>query len=140
MGIAAFRGRVAAFALGLIAVSGIAFAGPDQDMGVVAVAYDGKTEDVFPVVILDIDGKVQPQPLRDVYYLEPGKHTLRLGAILDSSANVQRSSSHAKDEKRTLEIEVVAGKRYLLGAKLVNRKAADWQPVVYRVEDKAAAK
>lgn len=115
-----------------------AAAGPDQDMGVVAVAYDGKTEDVFPVFILDIDGKVQPQPLRDVYYLAPGKHTFRLGAILDSSANVQRSNAYGKDEKRVLEIEVEAGKRYLVGAKLVNRKAADWEPVVYRVEEKGA--
>ena len=130
--------RRMAVALGVALVALGASAGPDEDKGVVAVAYDGKTEDVFPVLILDIDGKVQPQPLRDVYYLAPGKHTFRLGAILDSSANVQRSSSHGRDEKRTLEIEVEAGKRYLVGAKLVNRKAADWQPVVYRVEEKGA--
>jgi len=130
--------RGAAVALGLALGTLGASAGPDQDKGVVAVAYDGKTEDVFPVIILDIDGKVQPQPLRDVYYLTPGKHTFRLGAILDSSANVQRSNAYGKDEKRVLEIEVEAGKRYLVGAKLVNRKAADWQPVVYRVEAKGA--
>jgi hypothetical protein len=130
--------RRMAVALGVALVALGASAGPDEDKGVVAVAYDGKTEDVFPVLILDIDGKVQPQPLRDVYYLAPGKHTFRLGAILDSSANVQRSNAYGKDEKRVLEIEVEAGKRYLVGAKLVNRKAADWQPVVYRVEDKGA--
>lgn len=130
--------RRMAVALGVALVALGASAGPDDDKGVVAVAYDGKTEDVFPVLILDIDGKVQPQPLRDVYYLAPGKHTFRLGAILDSSANVQRSNAYGKDEKRVLEIEVEAGKRYLVGAKLVNRKAADWQPVVYRVEDKGA--
>ena len=130
--------RRMAVALGVALVALGAAAGPDEDKGVVAVAYDGKTEDVFPVLILDLDGKVQPQPLRDVYYLAPGKHTFRLGAILDSSANVQRSNAYGKDEKRVLEIEVEAGKRYLVGAKLVNRKAADWQPVVYRVEDKGA--
>lgn len=138
MNIASVRGAVAAFALALVAVSGIALANPDDDKGVVAVAYDGKTQDVFPVFILDIDGKVQPQPLRDVYYLSPGKHTLRLGAILDSNANVMRSNVNSNDANRTLEIDVVAGKRYLIGAKLVNRKAADWQPVVHRVEDKGA--
>lgn len=113
-----------------------AAAGPDDEKGVVAVAYDGKTQDVFPVVILDLDGKVQPLPYKDVYYLAPGKHTLRLGAILDSSANVQRGNSYSKQENRTLELEVEAGKRYLVGAKLVNRKAADWQPVLFRVEEK----
>lgn len=123
----------------LVALSALgAAAGPDADKGVVAVAYDGKTESVFPVTILDIDGKVQPLPLKDVYYLAPGKHTFRLGAILDSSANVMRSNVNNSDAKRTLEIDVVAGKRYLVGAKLVNRKAADWEPVVYRVEDKRA--
>lgn len=132
------RGMAVALGVALGALG--ASAGPDQEMGVVAVAYDGKTEDVFPVFILDIDGKVQPQPLRDVYYMKPGKHSFRLGAILDSNANVQRSNAYGEDEKRVLEIEVEAGKRYLVGAKLVNRKAADWQPVVYRVEDKGASK
>lgn len=123
----------------LVALTALgAAAGPDADKGVVAVAYDGKTESVFPVTILDIDGKVQPLPLKDVYYLAPGKHTFRLGAILDSSANVMRSNVNNSDAKRTLEIDVVAGKRYLVGAKLTNRKAADWEPVVYRVEDKRA--
>ena len=127
-------------ALALAFGAAVAGAGPDQGKGVVAVAYDGKTQDVFPVLILDIDGKVQPQPPRDVYYLEPGKHTFRLGALLDSSANVQRGNASGRDEKRTLEIQVEAGKRYLIGAKLTSRSAADWQPVVLRVEDKGAPK
>jgi hypothetical protein len=130
--------RRLAIALVVALGAATALAGPDTDKGVVAVAYDGKTEDVFPVLILDLDGKVQPLPLKDVYYLAPGKHTLRLGAILDDSANVMRSNVNGSDAKRTLEIEVEAGKRYLIGAKLVNRKAADWQPVVYRVEVKGA--
>ena len=125
-----------AFAVALTAWS--ASAGPDADKGVVAVAYDGKTQDVFPVIILDLDGKVQPLPLKDVYYLAPGKHTLRLGAVLDDTANVMRSNVNNSDAKRTLEIDVVAGKRYLVGAKLVDRKAANWEPVVFRVEDKGA--
>jgi len=127
-------------ALGLALWATAASAGPDADKGVVAVAYDGKTEDVFPVLILDLDGKVQPLPYKDVYYLTPGKHTLRLGALLDSSANVMRSNVNNNDANRTLEIDVVAGKRYLVGAKLVDRKAANWQPVVYKVEDKGGAK
>jgi hypothetical protein len=130
--------RRLAIALVVALGASTAWAGPDTDKGVVAVAYDGKTEDVFPVLILDLDGKVQPLPLKDVYYLTPGKHTLRLGAILDDSANVMRSNVNNSDAKRTLDIEVEAGKRYLIGAKLVNRKAADWQPVVYKVEDKGA--
>lgn len=128
--------------LGLAAVLVLSFgafpaaADPDAEKGVVAVAYDGKPQGVFPVLILDIDGKVQPLPHRDVYYLAPGKHSLRLGAVLDDNANLQRGNIGSRDAKRTLEIEVEAGKRYLVGAKVEDRSAAEWQPVVLRVESK----
>jgi hypothetical protein len=139
MVISSFRTLVIATCGALALAAGVAAADPDAAKGVVAVAYDGIPDKVHPVTILDIDGKVQPQPLRDTYYLEPGKHTLRLGAVIGDFAGVQRGNVDRKDAKRTLEIEVEAGKRYLIGAKLEGRTAAEWTPVVYKVEDRKAA-
>lgn len=109
----------------------------DPSKGVVTVAYDGKPQQVFPVLIQDIDGKAQPLPLRETLYMAPGKHTFRLAPVLDSSANIQKGNAHRRgsDEAAVLEIDVEAGKRYLIGAKLDDRKAAEWKPVVLRVED-----
>lgn len=122
-------------ALAAFGLTAVGADGPDR--GVVAVAYDGKPQQVFPVAIQDVDGKVQPLPLRDTHYLSPGKHTLRLAPVFDSNANIQRGALHRRgsDAAAVLEIEVVAGKRYLIGAKLDDRRAAEWKPVVLRVED-----
>ena len=119
-------------ALGLVSVGAA-----DPSRGVVAVAYDGVPQQVHPVAIQEIDGKIQPLPLRDTHYLAPGKHSFRLAPVFDSNANIQRGNLYRRgsDAAAVLEIEVEAGKRYLIGAKLENRKAADWKPVVLRVED-----
>ena len=124
--------------LAAVAIVGLTAVGADdQPRGVVAVAYDGKPQQIFPVAIQDVDGKVQPLPLRDTHYLSPGKHSFRLAPVFDDSANLQRGALHRRgsDAAAVLEIEVVAGKRYLIGAKLDDRRAAEWKPVVLRVED-----
>lgn len=125
--------------LGLATLASLALgsAAADPNRGIVTVAYDGKTQHVFPVAIQEIDGKVQPLPLRETHYLEPGKHTFRLAPMLDSSAKVQRGNVDRRggDDAAVIEVDVQAGKRYLLGAKIEDRKAAEWKPVVFRVED-----
>jgi hypothetical protein len=112
-------------------------AGADPNQGIVTVAYDGKTQGVFPVTIQDVDGKVQPLPPRETHYLEPGKHTFRLAPVFDDNTKMQRGNSHRSgdDSAAVLEIDVQAGKRYLIGAKVEGRKSAEWKPVVLRVED-----
>ena len=131
-------------ALGLatcVALTGIVIAGPnaesDADQGVIAVAYDGIPNKVFPVMILEIDGRLQPQPPRDTYFLSAGHHTLRLGALIGDQSAIQRGNIDQKDAKRVLEIDVEGGKRYLIGAKIAGRTAASWEPIIYRVESRS---
>lgn len=126
-----------AFLAAIVALAfGSALAG-DPSKGVVTVAYDGKTQQVFPVAIQEIDGKVQPLPLRETHFMAPGKHTFRLAPVFDDNANIVRGNTGRRggDEAAVLEIDVQAGKRYLIGAKLEDRKAAEWKPVVLRIED-----
>lgn len=127
---ALFLAALAAFGLTSVSVA-------DPSRAVVAVAYDGVPQQVHPVAIQEIDGKLQPLPLRDTHYLAPGKHSFRLAPVFDSNANIQRGALYRRggDAGAVLEIEVVAGKRYLIGAKLEDRRAAEWKPVVLRVED-----
>lgn len=131
-----FRRILAGFGLALLAAAGIAAADIDAEHGVVAVAYDGIPQKVHPVMILEIDGTLQPLPLRDTLFVKPGKHSFRLGAKFDDNAGLQRGNWEKREARRTLEIEVEAGKRYLIGAKLVGRTGSDWEPVVLRVEDR----
>ena len=125
---------IAALGLATFAVSA-ALAG-DAGKAVVAVAYDGVPQQVHPVLIQEIDGRPQPKPLRDTIWLDPGKHTLRLAPLLDDNARIGRDNSSSSGANHgTLEIEVQAGKRYLIGAKIEGRRPVAWKPVVLRVED-----
>lgn len=123
---------------GALFLAGAAQAGPDAEQGVVVVAYDGIPQRIHPVMILEIDGTPQPLPLRDTLYLDPGKHTLRLGAKLDDNAGVRRGNWERRDAKRELVLEVEAGKRYVVGAKLTGRTGSAWEPVLVRTEDRGA--
>jgi len=129
-----------AIALALV-VAPVPCASADETaaQGVIAVAHDGIPHRVHPVLILEIDGKLQPLPLREVHFLAPGRHSLRLGVVFDERAGLQRGRVDAPGAKRVLEVDVEAGKRYLIGAKLEGRGATEWQPVVYRVETRGAA-
>jgi hypothetical protein len=114
----------------------LAASGVDEPRAIVAVAYDGIAQQVHPVLIQAVDGKQQVQPLRDTLWLAPGKHTLRLAARLDDNAVRLRGPVGARAAApAVLELEVEAGKRYLIGAKVDGRRGVDWKPVVLRVED-----
>ena len=123
--------------LATLAALALSTATADPDRGVVTVAYDGKPQQVFPVAIQEIDGKIQPLPLRETHYLTPGKHSFRLAPLFDDWTKMQRGTTvrRGDDAAAVLEIDVQAGKRYLIGAKVDDRKAAEWKPVVLRVED-----
>jgi hypothetical protein len=133
---------MSAFARSFAALAMIAFgsaaAAADLSKGIVTVAYDGIPKDVYPVAILEVDGKLQPPPLRETLWLTPGKHTFKLAAKVQDGKTLLRGNNYNSRDKSkpgVLEIEVEAGKRYHLGAKLNGYRTSDWEPVVLRVED-----
>lgn len=131
-------GIALALALVMVPAARVA-ADATAQQAVIAVAHDGIPHRVHPVLILEIDGVLQPQPLREVHFLAPGEHALRLGVVFDERAGLRRGRVDAKDAQRVLKIDAEAGKRYLIGAKLDGHTATQWHPVVYRVESRGAA-
>ena len=91
-------------------------AGADPSKGIVTVAYDGIPRDVYPVAILEVDGKLQPAPLRETLWLEPGKHTLKLSARVQDGKTLLRGNNYNSRDKQkpgVLEIEVEAPEPYV---------------------------
>lgn len=122
--------------IGLLVPAGAVLASDAK--GVVTVAYDGVPRDIFPVAILEVDGVLQPTPLRETLFLTPGKHTLRV-AVRVTDGHLRLRGNNGKVGEQTarglLEIEVEAGKRYHIGGKIDGYRTSDWEPVVLRVED-----
>jgi hypothetical protein len=90
---------------------------------------------VYPVGIIDIDGK-QPFRGRTRYALAPGKHVLGVGEIAPESElsyQVQRNTNrHIRN--RTFEIEIQPDKVYVIAALFDPENETDpkayWRPVL----------
>jgi len=68
--------------------------------------------------------------------VSPGTHTVRLTADLSQATGAVPSSYTPRDKQAgNMQIDVEAGKRYFLGAKLTADRLDEWEPVVWRVED-----
>ncbi len=68
--------------------------------------------------------------------VSPGTHTVRLTADLSQATGAVPSVYTPRDKQAgNMQIDVEAGKRYFLGAKLTADRLDEWEPVVWRVED-----
>lgn len=92
-------------------------------------------EHVFPVGVIDIDGK-QPFRMRSSYALAPGKHVLKVGEKApqaELSYQVQRNPNRSI-RNRSFEIEIKPDMMYVIAAKFDPEQATDpkayWTPVV----------
>lgn len=99
-------------------------------------------EHVFPVGVIDIDGK-QPFRMRSSYALAPGKHVLKVGEKAPQSElsyQVQRNPDRSI-RNRSFEIEIKPDMMYVIAAKFDPEQATDpkayWMPVV--LEETAGA-
>jgi hypothetical protein len=102
----------------------------------------------------DIPGKIYPAYLakvddrevkggsgllgrQQVVRVEPGVHRVRLTADLSRATGVLSKPGYTPRDEQAgdVEIEVEAGKRYFMGARLTANRLDQWEPVVWRVED-----
>lgn len=67
---------------------------------------------------------------RQQMLLKPGRHTLKLGAIFSEYAGLMPSIGRDKKDAGVITLDVKAGTRYTLAAKLDTRNSDDWQAVV----------
>jgi hypothetical protein len=96
-------------------------------------------EQVYKVRILEIDGQAQKELLR--YAVPAGKHTIKVRMLLDVQWEPELAEAPRGPGWKELELEVTAGKTYLLAARFnpdapieAQLDRSYWEPVVYRVD------
>jgi hypothetical protein len=127
-----FSGLTALF-LSTLAVPGMA-----ADWAwVMSIPHAISPENVYKVRILEIDGTAQKELIR--YAVPGGTHRLTLELMLDVEWEPDLTDSVSVSSVKQWELEVEAGKTYLLGARVnVNAPAESqldqsyWEPFVYR--------
>jgi hypothetical protein len=96
-------------------------------------------EYIYKLRIVAIDGEPQQELLR--YSLSPGRHEITVELLLDLEWEPDLSAGERTPPIKPLEIEVEAGKSYMLAGKVdVNAPAESqldqswWEPVIYAVK------
>jgi hypothetical protein len=109
---------------------------PSEPHGIVVLATAQTARNNFQVQIREIDG-VQIQGAQNAYWLAPGRHTLRLTAILTNARPMIREvrETRADHLANAMVLDVEDGKRYVIAARRVGQSGAEWEPVVLEVED-----
>jgi hypothetical protein len=104
--------------------------------GIVAMAIPQDSQNNYRVQVREIDGQLTVN-VRNAYWLAPGRHTLRLSAILPDSRPMLRDfrDTDADRERYVLTIDVEEGKRYSIAAHRTGQRASEWEPVILEVTD-----
>lgn len=96
-------------------------------------------EQVYKVRILEIDGQPQKELIR--YPVSPGAHTVTVQMLLDLEWEPDLTEGARRPPVKPFELEVEAGKTYLLAARVDIEAPAEsqldqsyWEPIVYRVD------
>lgn len=90
----------------------------------------------YPARLVVLDGtNVNAPPSKSSFWIDPGVHEIVIAAAIDDRTLVSRPANRSAgtDPGRTT-IEVEAGKRYNIGAQLINDRG-DWEPVIWRITD-----
>ena len=73
---------------------------------------------------------------RTSFWVKPGSYTIELAMASGSLQSVGAGRSSARDQvNNKLQITVEEGKRYLIAARITGGQVADWEGVVWKVED-----
>lgn len=108
---------------------------PSEPHGIITTELPSGSNVTRIIQIAQIDGVNYGGSSRTVW-LAPGIHTLRVVASVQSTRGTATRFPGATDgEARVLEIDVVEGKRYLIGAIVPGPSADDWVPVVVEISD-----
>lgn len=140
----AFRIWASALALAGLAAAGAAraefaadfYADTDEPHGTVVSWARGAANDIHAARVYSINGHNVPGERRALF-LKPGEYELKFRIIGRDKLPTARSVINRREPEgyNTLTLNVEAGKRYYVGAKL-NRKTTDypWSIVLWKVE------
>jgi hypothetical protein len=106
---------------------------------VMSIPHALSDEHVYKVKLLNIDGAPQKELIR--YPVAAGSHTVRVELMLDVEWEPDLTESARAPAIKELALEVVAGKSYLLAAKVNVDAPAEaqldqsyWEPVIYAIK------
>lgn len=102
------------------------------------------TQDIHPVVLHEIDGRLGGPLQSESFRLKPGRHVLKLSEAIESrhftfNQNRKRSALFRHERFKDFEIDIEVDGLYRIGAKLIRdarddiRSGAYWEPVVWSV-------
>lgn len=108
--------------------------------GVVRVDVEKRAHHIYPVKVVEINGKLVSADEKVALWLAPGKHTLTVRGMVDrdSTFGLGRSIGQG-NEKNSVEVDVEEGKVYYIGAKVNPREGGRWEPVVWKVKERKAS-
>ncbi len=119
------------------AVSANPFVKPSQPSGILDLATNHQSKNIFPVSLYEVDGK-QIIKRTNAVWLSPGKHSLKVTSIVNlsqrSTGMTTRQKSNPAKNHNTLEISVEDGKTYYIGYDASDRNPNKWKPVVWKVK------
>jgi hypothetical protein len=132
-----------ALCLGLILVFGACMGSlPLQaaDWGwVLSVPHAISGEQVYKVRIVEIDGQPQKELIR--YAVPGGSHTVRVRMLLEVTWEPEFAEAPRGPGEKELDIEIEAGRTYLLAAHLdvdapieAQLDRSYWEPIIYQVD------
>lgn len=119
----------------VILLGGCAAAGQSA-AGRAVLDFSRPPNQFFPARLVVLNGTNVNAPMsRSSFWVDPGVHEIVIAAAIDDRTLVSRPANRSAgtDPGRTT-IEVEAGKRYNIGAQLIN-DSGDWEPVIWRITD-----
>jgi hypothetical protein len=107
------------------------------------VVLPPRSEDLYPLLLHEVDGRL-PGPLsNEVFRLSAGRHVLKVSELIDSRRfsgfeNVERGRLDRWERFKYLEIDIEPNTHYRLGVQFFDdrrdpiSKQAYWEPVVWK--------
>lgn len=111
-------------------------ANPSEPHGLVVTSVDLEAQNIYSVYAVAVNGQELARR-ENALWLKPGEHTIK--AVNKSTLNRNfvpgLRGDRSRESMQPLTLNVEAGKTYYVGLKADSGRRADWQLVVWKIED-----
>ncbi|GAB4123406.1 MAG: hypothetical protein Tsb0027_21310 [Wenzhouxiangellaceae bacterium] len=111
-------------------------ASPSEPHGLVVTSVDLEAQNIYSVYAVAVNGQELARR-ENALWLKPGEHTIK--AVNKTTLNRNfvpgLRGDRSRESMQPLTLDVEAGKTYYVGLKADSGRRADWQLVVWKIED-----
>lgn len=112
------------------------FVSPSKPHGILEFKTPDTTYNPARMVMINDQNIVGSDVRRTSFWVKPGEYTIELAMASGSLQSVGAGRASARDQvNNKLQITVEEGKRYLIAARVTGGQIANWEGVVWKVED-----